>query len=57
LEPLGYSVARWVLDGWPALEKAGRLFNTMVVKDNWDRPVLLSRMSGMWARWRAIIRI
>jgi peptide chain release factor 3 len=38
---LGYSVARWVLDGWPALEKAGKLFNTMVVKDNWERPVLL----------------
>jgi peptide chain release factor 3 len=43
LDPLGYSVARWVLDGWPALEKAGKLFNTMVVKDNWERPVLLFR--------------
>jgi peptide chain release factor 3 len=41
LEPLSYSVARWVTGGWSALEKAGRLFNTMVVKDNWDRPVLL----------------
>jgi peptide chain release factor 3 len=41
LDPLGYSVARWVVDGWPALEKAGKLFNTMVVKDNWERPVLL----------------
>jgi peptide chain release factor 3 len=41
LEPLGYSVARWVIGGWEALEKAGRLFNTMVVKDLWDRPVLL----------------
>jgi peptide chain release factor 3 len=41
LDPLGFSVARWVLDGWPALEKAGKLFNTMVVKDNWERPVLL----------------
>jgi peptide chain release factor 3 len=41
LEPLGYSVARWVTGGWEALEKAGRLFNTMVVKDLWDRPVLL----------------
>ncbi len=41
LEPLGYSVARWVKGGWKALEKAGRLFNTMTVKDNWDRPVLL----------------
>jgi len=40
-EPLGYSVARWVVDGWEALEKAGRLFNTVTVKDNWGRPVLL----------------
>jgi peptide chain release factor 3 len=23
------------------LEKAGRLFNTVVVKDRWERPVLL----------------
>ncbi len=41
LDPLGYSVARWVLDGWPALEAAGTLFNTMVVKDNLEQPVLL----------------
>ena len=41
LDPLGYSVARWVLDGWPALETAGTLFNTMVVKDNLEQPVLL----------------
>ncbi len=41
LEPLGFSVARWVIGGWEALEKAGRLFNTATVKDSWDRPVLL----------------
>ncbi len=41
LEPLGYSVARWVVDGWDALEKVGRLFNTLTIKDNWNRPVLL----------------
>jgi peptide chain release factor 3 len=41
IEPLSYSVARWVAGGWEALEKVGRLFNTMTVKDNWDRPVLL----------------
>lgn len=43
LEVLPYSVARWVEGGWEALEKAGRLFNTVVVKDSWDRPVLLFR--------------
>ncbi|PSB01829.1 peptide chain release factor 3 [Merismopedia glauca] len=41
IEPLGYSVARWVTDGWEALEKVGRLFNTMTVKDLLGRPVLL----------------
>jgi peptide chain release factor 3 len=41
LEPLPYSVARWVAGGWEALKKVGRLFNSVTVKDNWGRPVLL----------------
>jgi peptide chain release factor 3 len=41
LDPLPYSVARWVEAGWEALQKAGRLFNTVTVKDSWGRPVLL----------------
>mmetsp|Transcript_13922 Transcript_13922/g.20199 ORF Transcript_13922/g.20199 Transcript_13922/m.20199 type:complete len:145 (+) Transcript_13922:1495-1929(+) len=44
LEPLGYSVARWVLgpgDPWNALESCGRLFNVFFAKDRWNRPVLL----------------
>ncbi|BAU66023.1 peptide chain release factor 3 [Stanieria sp. NIES-3757] len=41
LEALPYTVARWVAAGWTALEKAGRLFNTLVVKDSFGRPVLL----------------
>ncbi|MCT7949668.1 peptide chain release factor 3 [Ancylothrix sp. C2] len=41
LELLPYSVARWVAGGWEALEKVGRLFNTVTVKDSWGRPVLL----------------
>ncbi len=41
IEPLPYSVARWVTAGWEALAKAGRIFNATAVKDNWDRPVLL----------------
>ena len=43
LEALPYSVARWVVGGWEALKKAGRLFNTTTVKDSWGRPVLLFR--------------
>lgn len=43
LEPLPYSVARWVEGGWEALEKVGRLFNTTTVKDSMGRPVLLFR--------------
>ncbi|MCL6434848.1 MAG: peptide chain release factor 3 [Leptolyngbyaceae cyanobacterium HOT.MB2.61] len=43
LELLPYSVARWVEGGWEALQKVGRLFNTVTVRDVWDRPVLLFR--------------
>lgn len=43
LEALPFSVARWVVGGWDALDKAGRLFNTATVKDSWGRPVLLFR--------------
>ena len=43
LEPLPYSLARWVAGGWEALKKVGRIFNTITVKDNWGRPVLLFR--------------
>jgi len=41
LEMLPFSVARWVDGGWEILEKVGRLFNTVAVKDSWGRPVLL----------------
>ena len=41
LDPLPYSVARWVGGGWEALQNAGRLFNTVTVKDSLGRPVLL----------------
>ncbi|MEM9485890.1 MAG: peptide chain release factor 3 [Cyanobacteria bacterium P01_F01_bin.116] len=43
LEMLPYSVARWVTGGWEALKEAGRLFNTVTVKDSYGRPVLLFR--------------
>jgi peptide chain release factor 3 len=43
LDPLPFTVARWVGGGWDALEKVGRLFNTATVKDSWGRPVLLFR--------------
>lgn len=41
LESLSFSLARWVVDGWEALEKTGKLFNVLVVKDRWQSPVLL----------------
>jgi len=43
LEPLPYQVARWVVGGWDAVEKVGKLFNAAVVRDIYDRPVLLFR--------------
>jgi peptide chain release factor 3 len=41
LDSLPYSTARWVVEGWPALEAVGRIFNAATVKDSWNRPVLL----------------
>ena len=43
LEPLDFTVARWVSGGWAALEAVGRIFNCKTVRDPWDRPVLLFR--------------
>ena len=43
VEPLPYTVARWVEGGWEKIETLGRLFNTTTVKDSWNRPVLLFR--------------
>jgi len=46
MEPLGYSLARWVDGGWDAVDKAdadGKLFGIMIVQDRWNRPVLLFR--------------
>ncbi|MFM7466099.1 MAG: EF-Tu/IF-2/RF-3 family GTPase, partial [Cyanobium sp.] len=45
LEPLEFTVARWVSGGWPALDAIGRVFNCKTVRDAWDRPVLLFRNS------------
>ena len=44
MESLGYTMARWVEGGWDAIDKAdadGKLFGVYVVKDRWERPVLL----------------
>jgi len=43
LESLPYSLARWVTSGWDALNQAGKLFNSLTLKDSWGRPVLLFR--------------
>ncbi len=43
LEPLPYTIARWIAGGWEALNQVGRLFNSLTVKDRWDEPVLLFR--------------
>ena len=41
LEPLPWTVARWVRGGWAAVDQAGRIFNAQTVKDVYGRPVLL----------------
>ena len=41
LELMPYQIARWVSNGWDALNDVGRIFNCKIVKDCWNRPVLL----------------
>eukprot|EP00747_Dinoflagellata_sp_TGD_P086773 gnl/TRDRNA2_/TRDRNA2_163413_c0_seq1.p1 gnl/TRDRNA2_/TRDRNA2_163413_c0~~gnl/TRDRNA2_/TRDRNA2_163413_c0_seq1.p1 ORF type:complete len:497 (+),score=85.56 gnl/TRDRNA2_/TRDRNA2_163413_c0_seq1:58-1491(+) len=41
LETLPYAVARWVTDGWEAVEAVEPLYTTFIAKDRWERPVLL----------------
>ncbi len=41
LESMPYQLARWVSDGWMALDELGRVFNCRIVKDSWNRPVIL----------------
>ena len=43
LEVIPYNIARWVKGGWEPLNRAGKLFNSLTVKDGWNRPVLLFR--------------
>ena len=41
LESMPYQLARWVSVGWSAIDELGRIFNCKVVKDCWNRPVIL----------------
>ena len=41
LESMPYQLARWISEGWPALDEIGRVFNCKIVKDSWNRPVIL----------------
>ena len=41
LESMPYQLARWVSEGWTVLDEIGRIFNCKVVKDSWNRPVVL----------------
>lgn len=46
LEPISYTLARWVGGGWEAVdkvEKEGKLYGVGIVQDRWQRPVLLFR--------------
>ena len=41
LESMPYQLARWVSDGMSSVEELGRVFNCKLVKDSWNRPVIL----------------
>ena len=41
LESMPYQIARWVSEGWSSIDAIGRVFNCKIVKDCWNRPVIL----------------
>ena len=41
LESMPYQLARWASDGWTGIDQLGRIFNCKIVKDCWNRPVIL----------------
>ena len=41
LESMPYQIARWVSEGWSSIDELGRVFNCKIVKDCWNRPVIL----------------
>ncbi len=41
LESIPYQIARWVSEGWSSIDELGRVFNCKIVKDCWNRPVIL----------------
>ena len=41
LESMSFQIARWITDGWSSLDDVGRIFNCKIVKDCWNRPVIL----------------
>lgn len=43
LEPLPHTLARWVTGGWESLRREKLPFETVIVEDRWQRPVLLFR--------------
>jgi peptide chain release factor 3 len=46
LDYLTYSIARWANGGWKVVDQAdedGKLYGVNIVKDRWNRPVLLFR--------------
>ncbi len=47
LEPLAYEVARWVEGGWEQAQKLKGSYGAELVKDSWDRPVLLCK--NIWS--------
>ena len=43
LEPLPFTAARWVSEGWEALHQTSRLYEVFTAQDRFERPVLLFR--------------
>jgi peptide chain release factor 3 len=47
LEPLSFTLARWIEGGWEVAEILSNLYNAEIFKDSWNRPVLLCK--NIWS--------
>mmetsp|Transcript_13457 Transcript_13457/g.22071 ORF Transcript_13457/g.22071 Transcript_13457/m.22071 type:complete len:633 (-) Transcript_13457:62-1960(-) len=47
LDGLPYTIARWVKNGWQALDDVGQVYTCVSMQDRWERPVLLFK--NVWS--------
>jgi peptide chain release factor 3 len=56
LEPLPFTAARWVTDGWDALDREEQLYEVFTAQDRLGRPCCSFAASGICEESRKITR-